>query len=644
MKTIAGKILYGLLFVVILPVLLILWARGTTTMITLPVPEGAVTAIVLIITGTLLMAAGMLSLLIKGGGLPMNAYPPARLVTTGIYSVIAHPIYAGAVLLSTGVSLFAHSSPGVWLITPLFALMTAAYVTGFENEMTTARFGTTHSQTFFSLPRISEEAPLLSEKVASLFLAFIPWLLNFFAFSYAVSASDYANTAITTDYQSNHREYQEFLSLALYPATIITPLIINRKSNLRFFITTAWLVTIISALFFFAVPFTVTVREFMPRSIPFTMPLMERTISGLILALPSPYVTWAFVSAFFISVSLPRSWWICYPFALLVTAACLITGRCNTGDALAGFALFLVAVRRDDIWNLIRRLSEMTANSWREWHIGKIRIINHGIWGGISGFTGMAVAGYFAGSSNIFAIFIIIFFIVAGASLWAQIIEGSPRLLRPYGYYGGIIGGIAGCAIVSLVYSQPFWLYIGAFTMAAPWIQIFGRFRCLVQGCCHGKPADENLGIRFTHPLSRVTRISGLQGLPLHPTQLYSIGCNLVTGIILFRLYTLQMPASFLAGIYLILNGTGRFVEEAYRGEAQTPYWLGIRIYQWFAICSIFSGAILTTINSSVILSFEYNNTATILALPVFLIIMFVSGVDFPYSNRRFARLTSKRI
>jgi prolipoprotein diacylglyceryltransferase len=232
-------------------------------------------------------------------------------------------------------------------------------------------------------------------------------------------------------------------------------------------------------------------------------------------------------------------------------------------------------------------------------------------------------------------------FVIVGAGLWAQLIEGSSKLLRPYGYYGGLTGGIVACILASLIFSINIFTLLGSFAMAAPWIQSIGRLRCLVQGCCHGKPTNDKIGIRFTHPYSRVNKISGLSGVPLHPTQLYSIGTNIITGFILIRLYNIGSPSSLIIGIYFILNGTGRFVEESFRGEAQTPYWAGMRIYQWIAIINILIGALFTTIPNSGTLIFQPNGLSLLLAIAMGFLVDIASGVDFPESNRRFARLTS---
>ena len=101
------------------------------------------------------------------------------------------------------------------------------------------------------------------------------------------------------------------------------------------------------------------------------------------------------------------------------------------------------------------------------------------------------------------------------------------------------------------------------------------------------------------------------------------------------------MPAVFITGIYLILNGLGRFVEESFRGEAQTPYWTGMRIYQWIALINIAVGAFFTTINKSNTLLFQFNSETIFLAIAIGILVTIASGVDFPESNRRFARLTS---
>jgi prolipoprotein diacylglyceryltransferase len=318
-----------------------------------------------------------------------------------------------------------------------------------------------------------------------------------------------------------------------------------------------------------------------------------------------------------------------------------MTGAHSIPDVVAGFITYIIIICRQRIWNFIRKQAERLSNSWREWRVGPVRIINHGFYGGAAGFIGTLLTGCFLGRQYALVCFAIMVCVIIGAGLWAQMIEGSPKLLRPYGYYGGLAGGILACVIAHFVFSIDLFILLASFAMSAPWIQATGRLRCLVQGCCHGRPSNENIGIHFTHPNSRVNKISGMAGVPLHPTQLYSIGTNIITGLVLIRLFSMGISASLIIGIYFILNGTGRFVEESFRGEAQTPYWKGMRIYQWIAIINILIGIIFTTVPNTGILIFQPNFSSFIAAIGVAILITIASGVDFPESNRRFARLTS---
>jgi protein-S-isoprenylcysteine O-methyltransferase Ste14 len=641
MKSHIGKILYGLLFVVGIPILLILWAKATTSLINLPVPENTMSGYLVSAAGLILILTGMVHLWIYGNGLPMNAYPPEKLVKRGIYAITKHPIYMGAVLMCFGISLIFRSASGLWLISPLFTLMTAAYVAGFENERTRAIFGEQEYNTFFSLPSSDDSLPAFGERVSALLLVFVPWATVYEAFIFAGIPKGAIATNLPFENNLSIWEYSAAFYLFTYLFVIMIPLIISTRAQLRSFIGDTWLATIVCGLIYFVFPFIVEQRDVNPGTFFGNLLLLDRSFDGQGGALPSFHVIWAFIAARYFSLSIRNSAWLWYSVAVLISLSCITTGNHSILDVLAGFFIVLAVFKRKDIWNLIRRLSERLANSWKEWRFGPLRIINHGFYGGAAGFTGMAVAGSFLGPEYAIAGFFVLILVIIGAGLWAQFIEGSPKLLRPYGYYGGLAGGIIGCILIAAFSDLRFFALMGAFAMAGPWIQATGRLRCLVQGCCHGRPCDEGLGIRFTHPLSRVNKISGLNGVALHPTQLYSIACNILSGLILIRLYTLGMPATFITGIYFILNGLGRFVEESLRGEAQTPYLAGMRIYQWIAIINIVLGAVITTIHNETMLSFTFNVLSILLGIVMGILVMIASGVDFPESNRRFARLTS---
>jgi protein-S-isoprenylcysteine O-methyltransferase Ste14 len=640
-KTITDKVLYGILFIAVIPLLLILWAKQTGSMVRLAIPGNMLTGYILLSAGLVFVLSGMWHLWIFGHGLAMNAFPPKEFVKKGIYGFTRHPIYAGAIMISFGFSVVTRSASGFWLVSPLSTLMIVAYVVGFENERTETLFGKQDYDPFISLPKKNIDSPLFAERISSYFLAFSPWFIMYEAFIYIGIPVDAINTDFTFEQRWPVWEFSEIFWPIACLFALSVPLVIKTREKLRLFITDIWFATIISGILYLAFPLTATLRVPEPHSFPGHLLSSWRMLDGGTAVLPSSLVIWAFVSARYFSKSIKSFKWVWYIVAGIISASSLTTGINSLSGVIAGFCIFILIIYRDQVWNFIRYRAENLSNSWREWRWGPVRIINHGFYGGAAGFTGTLIAGFFLGRQYAVAAFIIMIFIIIGAGLWAQLIEGSPKLLRPFGYYGGLTGGLVACLLVSLLLPVNIFTLLGSFALAGPWIQSIGRLRCLVQGCCHGKPSGKNIGIRFTHQYSRVNKISGLSGIPLHPTQLYSIGSNIVAGIFLFRFYNVGMSSSFIIGMYFIFNGLGRFVEESFRGEAQTPYWAGMRIYQWIAIINILLGALFTTIPASGILLFQPNIISFFLAIGIGIFVTIASGVDFPESNRRFARLTS---
>lgn len=153
-RTFIAKFLYGLLFVILLPLFLCLWASRLDKSIDLIVPRCEAAAIVSIVLGSLSMARAMLDLLTWGKGLPMNVFPPKNFVTRGIYKWFSHPIYLGAALLSLGVSLWFRSPGGLYIITPVLILATFSLVYGYEHSAILRVFGDSARQyhPVFSIP------------------------------------------------------------------------------------------------------------------------------------------------------------------------------------------------------------------------------------------------------------------------------------------------------------------------------------------------------------------------------------------------------------------------------------------------------------------------------------------------------------
>jgi prolipoprotein diacylglyceryltransferase len=135
-----------------------------------------------------------------------------------------------------------------------------------------------------------------------------------------------------------------------------------------------------------------------------------------------------------------------------------------------------------------------------------------------------------------------------------------------------------------------------AFCTAAPWMQAIGRLRCLVEGRGFGRPALSTAGIVYREPRTLPARNPGLRERPLHPTPIYSILWSIFTGIVLARMWWVGCPLRLIAGVYLLLWGMGRFVEEAYR-HCPTQRTAGKLLpMQWLAAAVSGLGALVTAL------------------------------------------------
>jgi protein-S-isoprenylcysteine O-methyltransferase Ste14 len=614
-RGLAARIAYAGLFCAVLPVLLVLWARATADVVTLPAYGSPALAFLPAIAGGLLLAAGMYSLWRHGGGLPMNAFPPPRLVTRGIYWAIPHPIYTGFCLMSVAAAMAAGSGSGLWLVCPVLALGCASLVWGYERPDLERRFG-------------AAKHPGPPEWVRYYLFALLPWLVLYeIGASLGVTALSW-DTSLPLDAQLPVWPWTEAVYASIYLAALLAPVLAGR--GLRILTTRTWIAMAVVFSIYFCFPSFAPRHEFTGDGVWAGLLRWERALDPPSQALPSFHAIWALLIAAAIGGWPARVW------AILVCLSCVTTGAHTVTDVVGGAAVALLVMRAPQVWERLRAAAESMANSWCEWRLGPIRIINHGAYGGAGAFMVVAIAGSLMGPGHVGMLVATSVAALAGAGLWAQLVEGLPRLLRPFGFYGGLFAVIA----VSLLSSAPI-LIMAAYCVGAPWLQSLGRLRCLVQGCCHGRPASPEVGIRYVHARSRVCRLAGLKGVPLHPTQLYSILWNVAIAMVMTRLWVVHAPVGLIGGLYLILTGIGRFSEEAYRGEPQTPILAGLRLYQWIAIGTVVGGAAITALAPSgpaPAASFSWEVLG--IAAGFGAISTVLLGVDAPESDRRFARLT----
>lgn len=635
-----GKTLYGLLFIVALPALLIVWAKRTETSVTLPAADSPRLGLALLICGAAVLVYGMVALVVYGKGLPMNAYPPARYVTRGVYRLISHPIYTGFSLLVLGLALTTNSQSGLWLVSPVVILGCVALVQGFENHDLHRRFGDVVEKPLIRLPGNELKAPCLWEKFSVYLLVLLPWLVLYQAVRLIGVPSDSVVAFFPFENSWPVYEWTELIYASTYAFVLLAPLAAKSERDLREFSISGLLATALITLLFLTIPLIAPPRPFEPQGLLGKMLAWERALDTPAAAFPSFHVIWALLAARVYAARTRARWkFVWWLWAILISLSCLTTGMHAVVDVAAGFLVFFFVTRIGAVWERTRRLTERLANSWREWRAGPVRIINHGLYAGAGAFVALAVVGTLSGPAHVLPMLVVAFSIIVTSAIWAQAVEGSPGLLRPYGWYGGILGASIGILAAKLMGADA-WLLAGAFSVAGPWIQAVGRLRCLVQGCCHGRVAPAAVGISYTHPRSRVCKLASLAAVPIHATPLYSILSNVVIGVALARLWQLRAPLSLVVGTYLILAGLARFVEESYRGEPQTPVKAGLKLYQWMAAGSVLAGMLVTMlVESPHAPALQFNWNTLIAATGFGLFACFALGVDFPNSNRRFARL-----
>ncbi len=642
-RNLLGKTAYAVLFLVAVPALLIWWAHRTATVVSLPPLPYPWAGGILIGLGAVLTGTGMHALMAYGRGLPMNPYPPADYVTRSVYRLTPHPIYVGFVIAWVGASILASSGSGLWLVSPMVALASTALVLGHERQDLARRFGTAvERRTLVSLPPNRPSRPTGWDRASIVLLVFLPWTVVFEAVYRLGVPPDAVAAHLPFEHGWPVWEWTEAIYGSVYLFVVSAIFLARTQAALRRFAVMGLIATGVVTLVYLTVPLIAPPRPFEARTILGRALEVERAMSHTVAAFPAVHVIWTFIAAD-TWASRSRRWGVIgWVWALAIAASCLTTGMHAVVDIAAAVLFFFALSRYRSIWEFLRRFAERTANSWREWRWGRVRFINHGLYAAAAGAVGFGIAASFAGRSVFWHLAMVHVAGLAGAALWAQKLEGSSKLSRPFGYYGSVIGAVVGTLLVGLLGGNTM-LVLGAIALEAPWMQAIGRLRCLVQGCCHGKESSDTVGIRYLQPRSRVCHLAGLRGIPLHPTPLYSILANIVVGILLLRLWSLGAPLSLVAGAYLLLAGATRFVEEAYRGEPQTPVVAGLRIYQWLAVLSFVAGLFVTTIPAGAAPGFPPVALSHVLvgAVGYGLLAGIAMGLDFPDSDRRFARLAT---
>ena len=150
-------------------------------------------------------------------------------------------------------------------------------------------------------------------------------------------------------------------------------------------------------------------------------------------------------------------------------------------------------------------------------------------------------------------------------------------------FYGGLILAIVVAFWYVGRHRMPLWTTCDVFAPGIALGHVTGRLGCLAAGCCYGRPTDQPWAITFTNPLA-AANVGTPLGIPLHPTQIYEAGAEL---LILVLLLATERRGRVFAGrtfwMYLLLYAISRFVIEFYRGDPRGEI-LGLSTSQFISV------------------------------------------------------------
>ena len=143
-------------------------------------------------------------------------------------------------------------------------------------------------------------------------------------------------------------------------------------------------------------------------------------------------------------------------------------------------------------------------------------------------------------------------------------------LLRSGGvFYGGLIAAVAVALWYLRRHRMPMWTVTDVFAPGIALGHVIGRMGCFFAGCCFGRPTDVPWAVTF-HSAYAAQNVGTPLNVPLHPTQLYEAGSELVILLLLLATERKGRPfpgRTFWA--YMFLYGLSRFIIEFYRGDAR---------------------------------------------------------------------------
>lgn len=163
-------------------------------------------------------------------------------------------------------------------------------------------------------------------------------------------------------------------------------------------------------------------------------------------------------------------------------------------------------------------------------------------------------------------------------------------------FYGGLIGGVFGGWLYTRLFRLDFWKHADLMIPFLPLAHGFGRVGCFCAGCCYGRAVMDSdpewlksLAVVYTNAIGAPN-----DGIARYPVQLFE-ACFLI--LILFPIMQVysrkERRPGMIVGLYFIVYGIFRFLNEYLRADAIRGIFGGVSTSQWISLALVPIGIVL---------------------------------------------------
>lgn len=134
-------------------------------------------------------------------------------------------------------------------------------------------------------------------------------------------------------------------------------------------------------------------------------------------------------------------------------------------------------------------------------------------------------------------------------------------------FYGGVIFALPTVLWYAKKHGLALWQTADVWAPSVAVGHALGRLGCFCAGCCYGKPTDLPWAVTFSNPESLA-----ILSVPLHPTQLYEAGAELLNFALLLLIRKKKTFHGQIFWMYVLNYAIIRAVIELFRGDIERGF------------------------------------------------------------------------